>query len=588
MYLKSFINIHDLSAEDNFLKLLSKTDSDIRKIILIRSCQLDLLPYYLSQRFQHIEAEEYIVNGVADMPAAMKHPASEYAFQIVQVPLAAVVQLQPWLSLDMMDGQSCQRFFDECVDRLELFLGCRLKWADDFGVPAFVMNFLTPQASLLGRAQSRYSLQNSIYFVEKLNEVLGRLIAARKSVYLLDADNISRVIGKRHLQDDTIHNTTHGGLITDYGHAEDQDRLHPISAPSAQFEFHPIAQVRALWDEAVALYRTIQQVDSIKIVIVDLDDTLWRGIPAEGQDDNIDRIGGWPAGVLEALVILKRRGVLLGIISKNDFERTAANWQRIYGHYCSWDIFTFKEIGWNSKSEGMEAILKKANLLPRNALFIDDNPVERAAMQAAFPDIRVLGDNQYLVRTALLHSSETQVAHITDESAKRAEMMTAQVAREESRAKLTKEEFLASLDVQIQESRITSADDFLYARCFELINKTNQFNTTGRRWSQAEMHSFLQAGGVLHAFKVSDKFSDYGIVAIAVVLNGVIEQFVMSCRVIGLEVESRSLRSVFDQIGAPVSARLIDTGANGLVTHLWANLGFEKTAEDSWTLAQAA
>lgn len=75
---------------------------------------------------------------------------------------------------------------------------------------------------------------------------------------------------------------------------------------------------RVMWREIEALYRTIHQVDSVKMVLVDLDDTLWRGILAESGSTDLE---GWPIGLIEALVFLKRRGVILGIVSKNSEDR---------------------------------------------------------------------------------------------------------------------------------------------------------------------------------------------------------------------------------------------------------------------------
>src|SRR5205085_3701358 len=159
---------------------------------------------------------------------------------------------------------------------------------------------------------------------------------------------------------------------------------------------------------------------------VDLDDTLWRGVAAE-QAEQTELYGlpreGWPLGFIEALMFLKQRGVLLGIVSKNDEARVRAIWQRIYGDLIQMEDFAVRKINWQPKADNIEAILDEVNLLPKSVVFIDDNPVERAAVTAAFPEMRVLGANPYLWRRILLWAPETQVAALTTASATRTEMV---------------------------------------------------------------------------------------------------------------------------------------------------------------------
>src|SRR5262249_43269016 len=164
------------------------------------------------------------------------------------------------------------------------------------------------------------------------------------------------------------------------------------------------------------MYRTASQIDAVKLVVMDLDDTMWKGVSGEQVDVGPQMIEGWPMGVIEALQYLKRRGVLLGIISKNDEHRVRAVWDKILDQWLRLDDFVSVKINWQPKPENMLQVLRGVNLLPRNTLFIDDNPVERAAMKHAFPDIRVLGRFPFYLRRILLWAPEIQVPTITDES----------------------------------------------------------------------------------------------------------------------------------------------------------------------------
>jgi FkbH-like protein len=322
------------------------------------------------------------------------------------------------------------------------------------------------------------------------------------------------------------------------------------------------------------MYRTLRQVDQVKLVIVDLDDTLWRGVVAEDGHASPMVTEGWPIGFVEALAYLKRRGVLLAIASKNDEARIRALWPSLYGSRLELDDFACVRINWHPKTENVEQILRETNLLPRSVVFIDDNPVERAAMASAFPDLRILGASPYVLRRILLWSAETQVAHVTAESARRTEMVQAQVAREATRSRMTREDFLATLDVGIRLHEVGGIADPRFSRALELINKSNQFNTTGRRWKQSECQQACADGTSFWAFEVSDRFTQYGIVGVAITSGSHIQQFVMSCRVVGLGIEVAVIAALAERFAGDVTAALMETDANFLCRDLYVRCGF--------------
>jgi hypothetical protein len=183
----------------------------------------------------------------------------------------------------------------------------------------------------------------------------------------------------------------------------------------------------------------------------------------------------------------------------------------------------------------------------------------------------------------LLWSPETQVAVVTNESARRSEMIQAQVIRETARKTLSREEFLDTLDVQVKFITVTSTDDVSFARAFELLNKTNQFNTTGKRWSLEEINRGLEDGLQLVCFFVEDKFTEYGLVGVVLLKNSEVLQYVMSCRVLGLDVEKAVLSYVAQLVkasgGRAISAKLIETAANFPCRKLYSESGFAQDGE---------
>ena len=245
-----------------------------------------------------------------------------------------------------------------------------------------------------------------------------------------------------------------------------------------------------------------------------------------------------------------------------------------------------RRIDWSPKAENVAAIIRAVNVLPRNVVFVDDNPVERAAVQAAFPDIRVLGADPVLPAPHPALGAGDPGAGRDRESARRTEMIQAAAERDSTRAALSRAEFLATLGMSVRMSGSPPPAHKSFARAFELINKTNQFNTTGKRWTQEAMRAALAAGTVLHAFEVEDRFSRYGLVGVIVADAGRIEQMVMSCRVVGLDVEIAAVAAVLRLLGAhgaaAVTTRLVETDANLLCRDLFARCGFAAGTDGTW------
>jgi FkbH-like protein len=315
------------------------------------------------------------------------------------------------------------------------------------------------------------------------------------------------------------------------------------------------------------------------MVVIDLDDTLWRGVVAELEPDEMPTSEGWPKGFWEALAFLKRRGLLLAIISKNEEARVLEVWDQILGSQLMLDDFAIRRINWRTKAENMAEILAQVNLLPRNVVYIDDNPGQRSEIKAAFPDIRVLGGNPFIWRHILLWSAETQLPAITAEAAARTEMVRAQVIREEQRQSQSPKEFLASLNVRINLFHVENVFHIRFARVLELVNKTNQFNTTGRRWTREECIAAFAAGTRFYAFDVADRYTEYGLVGVLVVDATGIRQFVMSCRIMGLEAEIAAVAQIVEVFrtrgAATIVGAMVETDRNLPCRDVYARCGFE-------------
>ena len=560
---------------------LEVTPTPLRRVLLVGSCLVDGWQNVFRLANPPCDGDYVMFNNVGQLPASPPRPLDEYDFQIVQVSLRAVLPESTYFRLDYRDYGAYERLLDETHERIAQSLDALMRWNKEHGLLTFACNFIVPQQNPLGRLMPRYDLRNMVYFIERLNESLAQELARYKNAYLLDLDQIVTTYGRRFFQDDVAWHGNHGGALGDVEHARDSERLEAIGPMSAVYPVRTGHYLNYFWNELVAMYRTVRQLDPVKLVIVDLDDTLWRGVGAESESLSAQDVEGWPLGLIEALGYLKRRGVLLAIVSKNDEERAKHVWNELVDEArLSIDDFAATRINWRSKADNIEEILAEVNLLPRNVIFIDDNPVERYAVEQAFPGIRTFGPNPYLWRRVLLWSPEMQVAAINAEASQRTEMVKAQIVREGERRRLSRDEFLASLDVVVTMRTITDTSDSAFQRSLELINKSNQFNTTGRRWTLQEAMTFFASRGRFVSFDVKDRFTAYGLVGVAVVDDDVIEQFVMSCRVVGLDVELAVIDEIVRSVAASgadrVSARFRPTDANALCADLYVRSGFDQ------------
>lgn len=544
-----------------------------RRVLLIGACFIFEWRSHLRAAGISAKLDRVLFANAFRLPAEPPQPAERYDFAIVQVPLGSVCPELDHARLAYDDVAGHETLLDDSVARLALFLDEALAWSDR--IPCFVLNYVLPQESLLGRLLPRYDLRNPAYFTERLNVELERLVRARRNVHLLDVDGIAATEGRRYAQEDAIWPFFHGGVN------EDNDRIlnaDPSIAIADHYDVDVPRHVAALWRGACAAYRTLTGIDAIKMLCIDLDDTLWRGTLGDLDLISPVQIVGWPIGLAEALLYLKKRGIVLAIVSKNDEARVRAHWDTIFEGRLRLDDFAILKINWRPKPDNLADAMAEANLLPGNVAFLDDNPVEREAVRMAFPEIRTIDTTHHLWRRILGWSAELQVPAISDESARRTELIQARGDRERDRTTLSRGDFLASLALGVTVVPVRDAGDPRFARAFELVNKTNQFNTSGVRWSDGAARVYFRDGGTWWTFDVVDRFSRHGLVGVACLRDARIDQFVMSCRVAGLDIEFAALGAILAAAapsGTVFAATIVPTDYNAVIAELYARLGWD-------------
>ncbi len=329
-----------------------------------------------------------------------------------------------------------------------------------------------------------------------------------------------------------------------------------------------------------------------KVIVTDLDNTLWGGVVGEVGSNGIslgDDAAGRPfLAYQQYLKRLADRGCLLAVSSKNNRHEAMEPFNSNPRMLLRFNDFAAFEACWDPKPVALERIATKLNLGLDHFVFVDDHPAERHAVRAALPEVAVPElpqDPSEYVRT-IERGLWFEAVRITDEDSRRSTMYQQQNARSEIRSRFsTTEEYLASLNLMGTSAAISDAN---LDRVIQLVGKTNQFNLTTRRHSLSRVQRMLddpQAIGL--TVSIQDRYGDYGLVAVMLGLPDAsdpevveIDTWLMSCRVIGRTVEHFTLNSFASQAGKRGFRRIRGvysaTRKNGLVRNLYADLGFQQ------------
>jgi FkbH-like protein len=333
---------------------------------------------------------------------------------------------------------------------------------------------------------------------------------------------------------------------------------------------------------------------SKKLVIVDLDDTLWGGVVGEIGWKSL-RLGGHdPIGEAyvdfqRALKSLTNRGILLGIVSKNEESIALEAIEKNPEMVLRLPDFAGWKINWSDKAQNVIDLVSDLNLGLEAAVFIDDNPVERARVQEALPQVFVphWPDDRMLYKKALLSLACFNSASITEEDLGRTKMYVSERERLNLRKTVgSLDDWLKSLGTHV---RIEEVNEVNLQRVVQLFNKTNQMNLSTRRMAESELLAWSrQDGHKLWTFRVADKFGDAGltgIISLEIANNqGKIADFILSCRVMGRKVEELMLYTVIEFAESAglkeVWAQYIPTPSNKPCLEFWKRAGFDFGEEE--------
>jgi FkbH-like protein len=334
-----------------------------------------------------------------------------------------------------------------------------------------------------------------------------------------------------------------------------------------------------------------------KCLILDLDNTLWGGVIGDDGIDGI-KLGGLGIGSIYTelqrwVLELKKRGILITICSKNNFKIAKKAFKEHPEMILKMSDISIFKANWKDKTENIYDIKKELNIDFNSMVFIDDNPFEREMVKKNLPLIEVPDlpndPSDYLQFLRTENYFETS-SFIKDDS-KKTTLYKEEIKRSEKKGKFkNKISFLKHLNMKSKVDVINSKN---IDRVFQLMQRTNQFNTRRKRYTKSELENF-SANKNAHTmvFKLYDKFGNYGIISCVILekinKNLIIDTWVLSCRVFDRGLENFIIKKIITYAKCKSCKSLIGfyekTEKNILIKSLFTSLGFKKI-KDKWILS---
>ncbi|WP_395454196.1 HAD-IIIC family phosphatase (plasmid) [Azospirillum melinis] len=589
-------------AEFLFPRDLEVSPISFSRVLFIGSCLSDVYVRRLREANPSGTYDFILFNNASDLPTRTEAEIGVFDLQYIQLPLRSILTDAVVRIADNDKTNSPIDWLSLGKQNIDLMLDKAMTYNVQAGLLTLISNFVVPQGRISPSISDIDSSNDISWVIRELNVYIAESARKYKNCFVADVDAIASSLGKRYFLDDIIYFYTHGSVFytdwaaherTPYWTAPEPGRIEEIPPLGETYENRIDEFFGAVFRQIEAIYRIAKQVDMVKVVIFDLDNTMWRGLLAEhyqpGREWPYTR--GWPLGIWEAVHHLRRRGIVTTIASKNDESLVKDKWNDVIDPpFIKFNDFMNPHINWQPKADNIRAILNELSLTPKSAVFVDDNPVERESVKAQLPGIRVIGSDPFTVRRVLLWAPEMQVAHRTQESLNREEMLKKQLERESQKSSMSREEFLTNLGSKVNLWEITGIDHPSFTRASELVNKTNQFNTNGNRWDAETYRQHFSEEGHVFAFSVTDRYAEYGTVGVVFTQRNRIIQFVMSCRVLGMDIEIAVLNHIVsimrEKVGnEQIYASIVNTETNTPSRTVFLRSGFVEMDANNFNLA---
>ena len=323
-----------------------------------------------------------------------------------------------------------------------------------------------------------------------------------------------------------------------------------------------------------------------KCLVLDLDNTLWGGILGEDGVEGILLSGSYPGKAFhlwqEGLKELQKSGVMLAICSKNNISDVEEVWAQRDDMLLQKSDFVAMRINWQDKATNIRELVEELNIGLDSMVFVDDNPTERELIKQQLSDVIVpnFPEQPYglvgLYKELVANYFGTY--HITQEDRVKTSQYIANAQRKQQQVSFSNmEEYLQSLEMKLRIEKVSPAT---LQRVAQLTQKTNQFNLTTRRYTETDIQQMIDNGADVWTLTVSDKFGDYGLTGVIIIVDNKMDTFLMSCRVLGKGIENAFVKSVLRNYTGEIDAEFIPTLKNSQVSEFYDKLGFKIKEEN--------
>lgn len=436
--------------------------------------------------------------------------------------------------------------------------------AETYHCPIIQNNFELPFYRIMGNREAS-DFRGCINFVNRLNQLFYKYIDSHDNIFIHDI----------------------AFEQADYG-------IRKWSDPYYWHMYKYACCVPAIPESAYNVANIIKSIfgRNKKVLNLDLDNTLWGGVIGDDGVDNIEigqetSLGQTYAEFQTYLRQQKDIGVLLTVNSKNEETNAVLGFQRPDTVLTKDDFIAFKA-NWNPKSQNLAETAHELNLGTDSFVFVDDNPAEREIIRQSFDNIEIVNldtPEHYIITIDRAGYFET--THFSADDMQRNEMYRANIARSQAQTNFKDYgEYLRSLEM---EGEIKPFSPVYMSRISQLTNKSNQFNLTTRRYTQAQIEDAAADPMKITLYgKLTDKFGDNGVVSVVIGTRKGdelhIDLWLMSCRVLKRDMEYAMMDELVSKCMVAGIHRIVGyyypTKKNGMVSDFYANQGFSKVSED--------
>ncbi len=420
-------------------------------------------------------------------------------------------------------------------------------------------NFEIPIDKICGALEAKQLWSRSSY-IRLLNAKLSETAADYKSVSINDLDYISGLAGKQDWFDEKF-----------WYHSQHQHSIE-LSRYSIKYISDTIAALKG---------------KSKKCAALDLDNTLWGGVIGDDGIDGI-KIGANGEGEIfrdfqNYLKRLKNRGIILAVCSKNEEAIAKAAFTDNPDMILKLNDISCFKANWNNKAQNISEIAEELNIGLDSIVFIDDNPTERALVRSMLPEVETpeIPEDPAYYKTYIDIQNYFGSLSLSNEDFIRTDSYIQEKKRKNSFQSFTDvNEFLKSL---MLEASVNKFDEHNFERIQQLINKTNQFNLTTKRYTSEQLRTVIENDDYYcYYMKLKDSYGDYGLISIIILkitgTTAYIDSWLMSCRVLNKRAEyylfSQIMEIMIKEGIKEIKGEYFPTPKNALIKNLLPELGF--------------